>query len=169
MNPDASEQWREERTTFERVYDVLLGTESFQSARTLAEHADCSETGARKALEQLVEMGVAEQRSGRPTEYRRNESYLEWKRVEALANEHSPETLRTRVDELIEQDEAFQTQYGVPDPDAISTADIPVDDHDTLHDRWADLGEWRTTRRDIRLLRRAIERADRRVGDGLRA
>jgi predicted transcriptional regulator len=169
MDTDASEQWREERTTFERVYDVLLGTESFQSARTLAEHADCSESGARKALEQLVEMGVAAQRSGRPAEYRRNESYLEWKRVEALANEHSPETLRTRVGELIERDEAFQTQYGVPDPDAISTADIPVDDHDTLHDRWADLGEWRTIRRDIRLLRRAIERADRRVGDGLRA
>ena len=92
--------------------------------------------------------------------YRRNDSYLQWKRVETLAREHSPGELRRRVDDLLAEDEAFQERYGVPEPDAVSFDDLPVDDHDALHERWADLNEWRTVRRDVRVLRRAVQRAE---------
>jgi hypothetical protein len=51
----------------------------------------------------------------------------------------------------------------------VSTADLPVDDHEAVHDRWGDLHEWRTVRRDIRLLRRAVERANGRVDDVVQA
>lgn len=165
----AAGRWREDRTTFQRVYDVLVGSRAFLTAQEFAERAGCSETGAREALDQLSEMGIAERQEGRPASYRRNDSYLRWKRIESLAREHSPEELRERVDELIAEDEAFQEQYGVPDLDAVATADLPVDDHDALHERWADLSEWRTVRRDIRVLRRAVERADARVDDDGRA
>lgn len=165
----AADRWTGGRTTFQRVYDVLLGTQTFQTAENVADRADCSETAARDALEQLAEMGVAERRDGRPAGYRRNESYLTWKRVETLAREHAVEELRERVDELIREDEAFQEEYGVPDPDAVSTADVAVDDHESLHERWDDLTEWRTVRRDVRVLRRAVERAEARREDGARA
>ena len=165
----ASDRWQEHRTTFQRVYDVLVGSQASLTAGEFAEEANCSETGARKALEQLSEMGIAERRDGRPAGYRRNDSYFRWKRIESLAREHSPDDLRTRVDELIEEDAKFQETYGVPDPDAVSTADVAVDDHDALHDHWEDLSEWRTVRRDIRVLRRAVERAETRVDDDLRA
>ena len=158
-------RWREERTTFQRVYDVLLGTRTFLTAEEFAERADCSETGARKALEQLSEMGIADRRKGRPAGYRRNDSYLQWKRVETLAREHSPGELRRRVDDLLAEDEAFQERYGVPEPDAVSFDDVPVDDHDAHHERWADLNEWRTVRRDVRILRRAVQRAEAGVED----
>lgn len=165
----ASDRWQEDRTTFQRVYDVLVGSQAFLTAGEFAEEANCSETGARKALEQLSEMGIAERRDGRPAGYRRNDSYFRWKRIELLAREHSPDELRTRVDELVEEDARFQETYGVPDPDAVSTADVAVDDHDALHDYWEDLSEWRTVRRDIRVLRRAVERAETRADNGLRA
>jgi len=107
--------------------------------------------------------------SARSNRGRRNDSYVRWKRVESLAREHSPDELHERLDDFIAEDEAFQDEYGVPDPDAVSTAaDLPVDDHDAVHDRWEDLSEWRTVRRDIRLLRRAVERAHGRVDDGVR-
>lgn len=160
-DPTPADRWQQDRTTFQRVYDVLLGTRSPLTARETAERADCSETGAREALEQLSEMGIADRRDGRPATYRRNEAYLTWKRVEALASDHTPAELRERVDDLIAEDEAFQDRYGIPDPAAVSTADLPVDDHEALHERWADLGEWRTVRRDIRVLRRAVRRAER--------
>jgi predicted transcriptional regulator len=166
---DAADRWQESRTTFQRVYDVLVGSQSFSTAREFAEQAGCSESGARTALEQLVEMGIADRRDGRPATYRRNDSYFRWKRIESLAREHDPETLRERVDELITEDETFQETYGVPDPDAVSTTDLPIDDHEALHDRWEDLSEWRTVRRDIRVLRRAVERAETRLDDGFRA
>ena len=163
----AADRWQDERTTFQRVYDVLVGSQSLLTAHEFADRAACSETAARNALEQLAEMGVAERRDGRPARYRRNDSYFRWKRVESLAREHSRDELQDRVDDLITEDEAFQDKYGVPDPDAVSTADLPVDDHDALQERWEDLSEWRTVRRDIKLLRRAVERAQGRVDDGV--
>ena len=163
------ERWQEGRTTFQRIYDVLVGTQSFVAASGFAERADCSEAGARAALEQLAEMGIADRHDGRPVTYRRNDSYFEWKRIETLARDHDVDTLRERVDDLIAEDESFQTRYGVPTPDAVSTADLAVDDHEELHARWESLSEWRTVRRDIRILRRAIDRAESRVGDGVQA
>lgn len=161
--------WRTDRTTFQRVYDAALGLESFSTAAEVAEIAECSDSGAREALAQLVEMGIVERRDGRPAAYRRNDAYLTWKRVEELAREHDAESLRQRVDELIAEDEAFQDRYDVPDPDAVSMEDLPVDDHDALHDRWEALSEWRTVRRDVRVLRRAVRRAESQQGDGMQA
>jgi predicted transcriptional regulator len=163
----ATDRWAENRTTLQRVYDVLVGTQTFATAQEFAERAECSESGARNALEQLAEMGIAERRDGRPTAYRRNDSYFRWKRVETLAREHDPATLRERVEQLVADDEAFQQEYGVPEPDAVSRE--PIEDHEALHAHWEDMQEWRTIRRDIRLLQRAIDRAESRAGDGLRA
>ena len=165
----AADRWQDERTTFQRVYDVLVGSQSFLTAQEFADRAECSETAARNALEQLAEMGVAERRDGRPARYRRNDSYFRWKRVESLARDHSPDELQERLDDLIATDGEFQDEYGVPDPDAVSSADLPVDDHDALHERWEDLSEWRTVRRDIRLLRRAVERTRSSADDGVHA
>jgi predicted ArsR family transcriptional regulator len=167
--PSAADRWQDERTTFQRVYDTLVGSQSLLTAQEFADRAECSETAARDALEQLAEMGIAERRDGRPARYRRNESYFRWKRVESLAREHSPDELQEQLDDLIAEDEAFQDEYGVPDPAAVSTADLPVDDHGALHERWEDLSEWRTVRRDIRLLRRAVERTRSSADDGVYA
>ncbi|MFB6138649.1 MAG: helix-turn-helix domain-containing protein [Halobacteriaceae archaeon] len=167
--PDARERWAEDRTTFQRVYDVLVGETDFATAAEFADRADCSETAARNALEQLVEMGIAERREGRPAGYRRNASYVEWKRVEALASDHRIEELVARVEDLVEADEAFQERFGAPEPAAVSTADLPVEDQDAAEERWAALNEWRTVRRDVRLVRRAIDRARSRADDGVSA
>ncbi|WP_423743930.1 hypothetical protein V5735_13100 (plasmid) [Haladaptatus sp. SPP-AMP-3] len=162
-------QWQADRTTFQRVYDVLVGTSDPASAQQFAEWADCSENGARQALEQLTEMGIAERSDTRPATYQRNPSYFRWKRVEQLAREHSPNDLRARIDDLIEDDQAFQAEYGVPDPDAVATSDDAIEDHDSLHERWNDLTEWRTIRRDIIVLKQAVQRAESTTDDRAQA
>jgi hypothetical protein len=80
---------------------VLVGSQTFLTAQEFADRADCSETAAQDALEQLSEMLIAERQDGRPVRYRRNESYLRWKRAESLAREYGPEELREWIDELI--------------------------------------------------------------------
>jgi len=161
----ATDRWRGDRFHYQRVYDVLVGSQTFLTAQELADRADCSETAAQDALEQLSEMLIAERQDGRPARYRRNESYLRWKRAESLAREHTPEELRERIDELITEDEAFQEQYAVPHPDAVTTAGQPVGDRD-VSERWEDLSNWRTVRRDISILQRAVERAEIHLDDG---
>lgn len=168
-DPDARDGWVEDRTTFQRVYDLLTGVQDPSTAAEYAERASCSETAARDALEQLTEMGIARRRGERPATYRRNDSYFRWKRVESLAREHSPATLRQRLEALTDRDETFQQRYDVPSPDAVGTGDVPIEDHDALHDRLDDLREWRTVRRDIQVLRDAVDRADSRTDDIARA
>lgn len=160
---EARARWREERTTFQRVYDVVTGTTEFATAKEIGERADCSADGARTALSQLVEMGIAERRGDRPVEYRRNESYLRWKRIETLAREHSAAELREELDGLLEEDESFQERFEAPDPGAISPAAFEPPDHETIHDRWDALTRWRSVREDIAVLQRAIHRADERT------
>lgn len=165
----ARERWKKDRTTFQRVYDVLVGTYDSVSAQQFAEWADCSENGARQALNQLTEMGIADQSDTRPATYRRNPSYFRWKRVERLAREHSPSELRARIDDLIDEDRTFQDQYGVPTPDAVVGHDDDDVAHDTLHERWDDLTEWRTIRRDITVLKQAVQRAESKHDERARA
>ncbi len=155
----AADQWAENRTTFQRVYETVLGTTEYVSVGTVAQRATCSETAARGALEQLVEMGIAERRDSRPAVYRRNGSYTTWRRVESLAEEHDTETLRVRLADLVDEEQSLRDQFDAPEPDAVSTANLPVGDHEAVERRWEALSEWRTVRRDIRVLRRAVERA----------
>lgn len=156
----ATDRWHEDRTSFQRVYDGLVGSQTFLTAQEFANRADCSERAARNALKQLSEVLIAERQDGRPVRYRRNESYVRWKRAESLAREYSPEELRERIDELITEDNAFQEQYAIPYAEAVTTTDLPVDDHEGVSGRWENLNEWRTVRRDIRVLRRAVERTE---------
>jgi predicted ArsR family transcriptional regulator len=162
------ERWDAERTTFQRVYDVLVGIREPASVAQFAQWADCSETGARSALKQLTEMGVAQRRKGRPTEYRRNDSYFRWRRIEDLARDHTPE-LRRSIDDLPDRDDRLQEEYGVPGPDIVTGSELVPEDHERLQEIRDDLTERRTIRRDIGVLRRAEQRATTQETDGVSA
>lgn len=144
----------DDRTVFERVYDVVTATTTPTPVSVIAQSADCSETGARRILRQLVELGIATERGTRPVEYRRNESYFEWKRIEALASDHSESTLRDRFETLRTEDEEYQAEFGVPSPETVTDEMGPQDPEE----RWQTLRDWETVRRDIRLVRRALDR-----------
>lgn len=163
---EARRRWKGERNTFQRVYDVITGVTDYAQANTIADRADCSADGARSALTQLVEMGVVDRRGSRPAEYRRNESYFRWKRVETLADEHTSAELRERVDQLLEEDADLQRSFGVPDPAAVSVARVEGGDHAAVHDQLESLSRWRTVRRDLQLLQRAVSRVDDRQREG---
>jgi hypothetical protein len=162
---EARRRWKRDQTTFQRVYDVMTGVTEHASASEVAERADCSPDGARNALTQLAELGIVDRRESRPAEYRRNESYFEWKRAETLADDHTAAALRERLDDLLAEDADLQESFGVPDPDAASVAPVEGGDHATVHDRLESLSRWRTVRHDIELLQRAVSRAEARGRD----
>jgi hypothetical protein len=165
----ARESWDAERTTFQRVYDVLVGVHEATSVAQFARWADCSETGARSALEQLTETGIAQRREGRPAEYRRNDSFPLATDRSARARASPPrnyvEASRTSLSETTNYGE----KSGVPGPEAVTGDELVADDHEQLHEIRDDLTEWRTVRRDIGMLRRAERRADARDADGVSA
>ncbi|WP_049934135.1 DUF7342 family protein [Halarchaeum acidiphilum] len=159
---DARSRWTAERTTFQRVYDVATTLSTYEPVSEIAEQASCSTDGARDALSQLVEMDIVETRGSRPAEYRRNEAYFRWKRIEDLARDHTPSELRTQIDDLIEEDDALQERFDAPSPNAVSPGEFDGVDHETVHDRWEALSRWRSLRHDIELLQQAAHRAEQR-------
>jgi|AntDeeMetageno50_2_1112565.scaffolds.fasta_scaffold00071_7 hypothetical protein len=162
---DAHAQWQAERTTFQRVYDVTSGITAYKPVSEIAEHAACSTDGARDALKQLVEMGVVKTRGSRPVEYRRNDEYFRWKRVETLASEHTADELRTKIDALASEDASLQDRFNVPDPDVVPPALIEDQSHEAAHETLEALSRWRTLRDDLRVLQRAAHRATQRRED----
>lgn len=157
----AEQQWSENRTTFQRVYDVISGVTEYERVDTIAERAACSVDGARNALTQLTEMGIATRRGNRPVEFRRNDSYFRWKRIETLADDHSRSELRERLNELIDEDDEFQDRFSVPDPNAVPSTRLADSDHTAVHESLESLSRWRTVRYDIELLQDAITRVER--------
>jgi hypothetical protein len=158
----AESQWRENRTTFQRVYDVITGVTEYERVDTIAERAVCSVDGARNALTQLTEMGIATRRGNRPVEFRRNDSYFRWKQVETLADDYSRSELQERLNELIDEDAEFQDRFAVPDPNAVRSTRLGDSDHTAVHESLESLSRWRTVRYDIELLQDAITRVERR-------
>ena len=152
----AHARWQDTRTIFQRVYDIIIGTTDFTTAETIGARANCSIDDVRVALLQLIEMGVVERRSTSPTEYRRNESYFRWKRIETLAYQHSLAELREQVDTRLEEYWTFQAQFDAPDPEAIS----PVLFETVDPEQWEALARWRSVREELQILQQAIHRVE---------
>lgn len=138
----------------------MTGVTDYATAGDVADRAECSDDGARGVLAKLVEMRIVEKRDGRPAEYRRNDSYFQWKRIEELARENSAAALRSQIDELVKKDGAFQERFDAPGPDSISPTEFETTDHDEIHDLWEALSRWRTVRHDIEILQQAAYRAE---------
>lgn len=146
-------EWDAGKTTRDRVYEVAIQLREPATTSDVAERADCSVDAARSHLDWLADVGVVTREEGHPTTYRRNESYFEWRRVEELRREHTPEELLARLEDLTAEERDFRERYDATHPDDVDA--LAAADHATVHEAWEDLTDWRTVRREIRLLERA--------------
>lgn len=168
-DPEATRQkrqeWDEGKTTRDRVYETAIQLYDSADAATVAERADCSTDAARQHLEWFADVGIVERHPGRPTTYRRNESYFDWKRVDELRREYDLADLADRLADLTEKERAYRERYDADHPADVDALD--ASDHDAVHEVWLDLNDWRTVRREMRLLERARQEMD--AGTGARA
>jgi DNA-binding transcriptional regulator GbsR (MarR family) len=142
--------------TKQRVYGAVLHARDPMTAAELAERADCSTESARTHLSFYADLGIVITHEGRPVRYERNDDYFEWRRVNELARENTVDELQTRVSELTERIEAYQTEYGAESP-----ADIDVLEFDAerIDDVYAELGQWATAIEERALHERARRKA----------
>jgi len=151
--PDGDEsgaRWQGDADTFDRVYDVVLGTSTLTPYVELADIAGCSPTAAKKHLDRLVDIGIARSDTdAQPARYARDEGYLEWQEARQIATELTQTEIRERVAALEAECETYEERFGETDPKAVSLVD--ADDHESTHERLVALGNWQAARRDIRL------------------
>lgn len=143
-------RWQSGTDTFGRVYEVILGITAPTTYREIAERADCSPNAAKKHLDRLAEMSIAQaERDSRPATYERNEGYLEWQDASRIAAELSVDEIIDRVEALEAQRSEYEAQFGTTVPSEVTVFDHAT--HETIHERMAAVSEWQGVIRDIRL------------------
>lgn len=159
------DRWVDETSTRERVYETAVQLYEPATADTIAERARCSEGAAREHLEWFSARGIVESIEGRPKRYRRNDAYFEWARANELRRECTDAELEARLEELVEDERAYRDRYGVDAPQQVDA--LEAADYDSIESVWEDVGEWKTIRREIRILERARKDRDTFGGAGI--
>ncbi|MCG1004750.1 MULTISPECIES: winged helix-turn-helix domain-containing protein [Halobacterium] len=149
VNDVVEEEWIEETTPFERVYEIIRTTYNPASAGEIADRARVSATTARKHLRTLESAGeVTTSQDGQTTCYRRSETAIVTEHAQSLLAELSPEEIASGVADMKAQIQEWREEYGVDSPEEFAR-ERDVDDVDS--DYGALLTEWQTTRRNLAL------------------
>lgn len=164
---DPTELVRGERTR-DDFFDAVLGLAEPTTVSEVAERAGHGVDAAREYLEWFEEMGIVTRVSDSPATYRRNQSYLNWRRVQTLRDEYTTEELLEFLETETDRIDRFVEEYGVSSPDSVSVSGESVDADRSVESVWNDLSNWRTAQRHVMLLERALssergETADRRA------
>ncbi|MDJ1434617.1 hypothetical protein [Halostagnicola sp. A-GB9-2] len=142
--------------TRDDFFDAVLGLNSPATASEVAELADRGVDAAREYLEWFERMGIVTQLTESPATYERNQSYLNWRRVQRLREEYTTEEL---LDFL--KKESKHTEVLAGEFEAETPSEIPISKHAAATDQsieevWERLSSWKTARRRVTLLERAL-------------
>lgn len=143
--------------TRDDFFDAVLGLDSPATASEVAELAGHGVDAAREYLDWFERMGIVTQVTDSPATYERNQAYLNWRRIQHLRNRYADDELLAFLDDAAERDESFAETFGVPSPDAVAITTHAADAGRSVEAVWQDVSAWKTTRRRIALLERALQ------------
>lgn len=146
---------RGERTR-DDFFDAVLGLDRPATVKTVADRAGHGVDAAREYLEWFEEMGIVTQVTDSPATYERNQAYLNWRRVQNLQREYSTEELLDFLQTEMERAEGFEAEFDVASPEAVTISEYASATEQSIEAVWERLTAWRTTRRRVDLLERAL-------------
>jgi hypothetical protein len=142
--------------TRDDFFDAILGLDSPTTVGDVAEMAEHGVDAAREYLEWFERMEIVTQVTESPATYKRNQEYLNWRRVQQLRNQYTTDELLTYLNAETERDEHYNKTFDVTSPNAVLIAAHASKTDRSVEEVWKDVSEWKTTRRRIALLERAL-------------
>lgn len=146
---------RGERTR-DDFFDVVLGLDSPATVSEVADLAGHGVDAAREYLDWFERMGIVTQVTESPATYERNQAYLDWRRVQTLRQDYTTEELLERLETESERADRLEKEFGVESPDEVAIARFATETDRSIEDVWDRLSAWRTARRRVWLLERAL-------------
>lgn len=137
-------------TIRERMLDVVLQLREPTKVSTIATRADCDTETARDYLEWFAEMGMVHQRAGRPIRYERNESYLQWRRIEQIRQQYSETEIVEQLEETLDATETYRQQFDAERPADVSLVAASRDE--SVETVWEAVSTWKTLEERATLL-----------------
>jgi len=143
--------------TRDDFFDAVLGLDSPATAGELADLAGHGVDAAREYLEWFERMGIVRKVTDSPATYERNQEYLNWRRVQQLRHQYDDDELLAFLEDAVERDESFAEEFDVTSPDAVAIVARATDTDRSIESVWREVSAWKTTRRRISLLERALQ------------
>jgi len=146
---------RGERTR-DDFLDAVLALEGPATASDVADLAGHGVDAAREYLDWFERMGIVTRVTESPATYERNREYLTWRRVQTLRQEYTTEELLDFLETESERIEALRRAFDVDSPDEVSVSRHASETDRSVKEAWERLSAWRTARRRVALLERAL-------------
>ena len=108
------EDWIEDTDSFDRVKTVLRQTTQHKSANEISKIAEVSEKTAKKNLDKLAGLNVAEKTStGNGSLYRRSKDWYLNKEIDRLREEATIEEIKRGIERMNDDISEYRDKYGV--------------------------------------------------------
>ncbi len=142
--------------TRDDFFDAVLALNSPGTASDVAELAGHGVDAAREYLEWFEQLGIVIQITDSPATYKRNQEYLNWRRVQTLRKEYSTEELLDFLKTEAARTEMLESEFDTTSPDNVSIARYAEETGQSIEEVWERLSAWHTARRRVTLLERAL-------------
>ncbi|MEF8864001.1 MAG: hypothetical protein V5A29_20190 [Haloarculaceae archaeon] len=153
LPPDALVRGERTRDDF---FDAVLGLHDPATAAEVADRAGHGVDAAREYLAWFERMGIVTRVTDSPATYERNQAYLNWRRVQRLREQYDEDDLLEFLKTAAERDDSFAETFGVDAPDDVAITAYAADVDRSVESVWEDVSMWKTIRRRIALLERAL-------------
>ena len=144
------------KRTRDDFFDAVLGLDEPATASEVADLAGRGVDAAREYLEWFEQLGIVTQVTDSPATYRRNQEYLNWRRIQRLREEYSDDELLTFLKEETERSDSLSKRFEVASPESVSITAHAFETGQSIENVWEDVSTWKATRRRITLLERAL-------------
>ncbi|WP_158059540.1 DUF7342 family protein [Halorussus halophilus] len=134
----------------ERLLSVILQLRTPTKVADIADQADCDTETARDYLKWFTSMGMTREIPGRPVRYERNESYLQWRRIEQIREQYSETEIVEELTATMEELEAYRARFDADNPDEVSLVDETGES--SVEELWDAVSEWKTLEERAELL-----------------
>lgn len=146
---------RGERTR-DDFFDAALALDDPTTVDEVADLAGHGVDAAREYMAWFERMGVVTRVTDSPATYERNGEYLQWRRVQRLRESYTTDELLDFLEAERERDQSYEDEFGVESPESISITGYVTETDRLIEDVWEAISAWKTTRRRIVLLERAL-------------
>ncbi|WP_128905677.1 DUF7342 family protein [Halorubrum amylolyticum] len=145
--------------TRDDFFDAVLGLDAPATASDVAGLAGHGVDAAREYLDWFERLGVVTQVTESPATYERNQEYLHWRRVQTLRTEYATDELLDLLQTEAERVEECTAEFDAASPDDVSITSHAAETDQSIEAVWERLSAWRTARRRVSLLERALTAA----------
>lgn len=160
MDEDArgATAWKAQTSAFDRVRSVVETASQPRSASAIAEAALVAENTARDHLDRLVDMHVlVEIDRGGTSLYTPDPLYQRAQTIRELLDEYDHDGLIELKEDLLEQIETWETEFGVTSPGSLRECAAEADKADQISEIRTTASDWELVAYRLRIVDDAIE------------